>query len=493
MNIIQTLYVDESVDLYKNPIGWVKPEFHSMAWALSCLQLKKFYKSVTLYANKHAADFLINDLGLPYDKVVYFPESYRLPHNKLWALPKLWTYSMQETPFLHVDGDVFLFNKIEEKILNNDIVGQNIEIATEYYTETQKEIEEHFTYLPDVVRKDFESRIPIRAINAGILGGNDIRLFKEYTKEAFEYINNNIDSLSLMNADRFNVFFEQHLLYAMMKQRSSSIGVIYDDIIEDKGYQYVGNIQETPFKRDYIHLLGHFKRDKVTCVLMALKLRQLYPDFYERILQTFEKKGQIINDLPIKKNYGVDFSKLDSYVNEILNVLTKEDKTNILEDYTYLKTKIKEQLSLCNIEELEQSDKQVLDVYERIFSSDNDSKIIKSSHSCIIQTSYDFGGLMCAKERVGVEYYNNWTMSSGQLYNLLIPECTSTGFSLIDIDEFEVIILEELKEGMTLFELKNLMLSYAEDSTEPTYCEKLFKLTEEVVKRLILAKAITCI
>ena len=226
---------------------------------------------------------------------------------------------------------------------------------------------------------------------------------------------------------------------------------------------------------------------------MALKLRQLYPDFYERILQTFEKKGQIINDLPIKKNYGVDFSKLDSYVNEILNVLTKEDKTNILEDYTYLKTKIKEQLSLCNIEELEQSDKQVLDVYERIFSSDNDSKIIKSSHSCIIQTSYDFGGLMCAKERVGVEYYNNWTMSSGQLYNLLIPECTSTGFSLIDIDEFEVIILEELKEGMTLFELKNLMLSYAEDSTEPTYCEKLFKLTEEVVKRLILAKAITCI
>ena len=179
MNIIQTLYIEENVDLYKNPIGWVKPEFHCMSWALSCLQLKTLYKSVTLYANKHAANFLINDLGLPYDNVVYFPESCSLPHKALWALPKLWTYSMQKEPFLHVDGDVFLFNRIDENILNNDVVGQNIEIATDYYTEIQKEIEEHFLFIPDLVRREFETRIPIRAINAGVLGGNDIQLFKD--------------------------------------------------------------------------------------------------------------------------------------------------------------------------------------------------------------------------------------------------------------------------------------------------------------------------
>ena len=100
---------------------------------------------------------------------------------------------------------------------------------------------------------------------------------------------------------------------------------------------------------------------------------------------------------------------------------------------------------------------------------------------------------MCAKERVGIEYYNNWAMTSGTLYNLLIPECTSSGFTLTDIDEFEVIILEELKECMTLFELKNRMLSYVEDSTDEVYRTKLFQLTEEIVKRLILAKAITCV
>lgn len=492
MNIIQTLYIEENVDLYKNPIGWVKPEFHCMSWALSCLQLKTLYKSVTLYANKHAANFLINDLGLPYDNVVYFPESCSLPHKALWALPKLWTYSMQKEPFLHVDGDVFLFNRIDENILNNDVVGQNIEIATDYYTETQKEIEEHFLFIPDLVRREFETRIPIRAINAGVLGGNDIQLFKDYTKEAFEYINKNIDSLSLINADRFNVFFEQHLLYAMMKQRKSSTGVIFNDIIDDKGYQYVGNIQETPFKRDYIHLLGHFKRDKVTCIFMALKLKQLYPDFYERVLQMFESKGQTINDLPNKENFGVDFSKLDAYLNNIINV-SAEEKTSILEDYDSLKLKIKKHISSCDLDELEQCDQQVLEVYERVFSSVKDSKIIKTKHSCVIQTLYDFGGLMCAKERVGIEYYNNWAMTSGTLYNLLIPECTSSGFTLTDIDEFEVIILEELKECMTLFELKNRMLSYVEDSTDEVYRTKLFQLTEEIVKRLILAKAITCV
>ncbi len=491
MNIIQTLYVDENIDLYKNPIGWVKPEFHCMAWALSCLQLKKLYKSVTLYANKHAANFLINELGLPYDNVVYFPESYSLPHKALWALPKLWTYSMQNEPFLHVDGDVFLFNRIDESILNNDVVGQNIEVATDYYTETQKEIEEHFSFLPNVVREDFETRIPIRAINAGILGGNDIKLFKDYTNEAFDYINKNIDSLPLMNADRFNVFFEQHLLYTMMKQRKSSTGLIFHDIIEDKGYQYVGSIQEVPFKRDYIHLLGHFKRDKVTCVLMALKLKQLYPDFYERILQTFTNKGQSISDLPIKENFGIDFSKLDTYVNNIINVFDKEEQTSFLEDYKTLRSKIKEHIISCNIDEIEQYDKQVLNTYERIFNSAKDSIITKSKHSCVIQTSYDFGGLMCARERVGIEYYNNWEMSSGTLYNLLIPECTSSGFTLIDIDEFEVIVLEELNNGKTLFDLKNHMLSYVEDFSDEVSRIKLFKLTEEIVKKLVLAKAIT--
>ena len=493
MKIIQTLYIDKTVDLYKDPIGWAKPEFHCIAWALSCLQLKKYYKSVTLYANKHAANFLINELKLPYDNVIYFPESYRLPHKELWALPKLWTYSMQDEPFLHIDGDVFLFSKINKDILNNDIVGQNIEIATDYYTKTQKEIEEHFSFIPQSVKLDFNSKIPIRAINAGILGGKDIQLFKDYTKEAFNYIDKNLHSLSSINTNRFNVFFEQHLLYVMMKQRGSSTGLLFKDLIEDKGYKHIGDIQETPFNRKYIHLLGHFKKDKFTCVLMALKLKQLYPDFYDQILQTFANKNQTFTDFPFCQNYKLDFSKLDFYVNNFICDKSTEQQDDIIEDYVRLKEKIKEHISSCNTAVFKQHDQQVLEVYNRVFFTSKNSKIFKTMHSTVVPSTYDFGGLMCSKERIGVEFYNNWEMSSGMMYNLLIPEFSSSGFSLIDIDEFEVILLERLHNEMTLLELKNQMLEYVEDSTDEIYREKLFQLTEEIVKRLILAKAITCL
>lgn len=65
MNYIQTLYIDSSKNPLKNSFGWARPEYHLMSWALSCLQLKKIYGNVELYANNTAAELLINDLKLP--------------------------------------------------------------------------------------------------------------------------------------------------------------------------------------------------------------------------------------------------------------------------------------------------------------------------------------------------------------------------------------------------------------------------------------------
>jgi len=62
MNFIQTLYISQTKDPYQDTFGWASPEYHLMGWALSCLQLKQFYKEVYLYANTPAARLLIDDL-----------------------------------------------------------------------------------------------------------------------------------------------------------------------------------------------------------------------------------------------------------------------------------------------------------------------------------------------------------------------------------------------------------------------------------------------
>ena len=112
MNFIQTLYIDADKDPFRYSFGWVAPEYHLMGWALSCLQLHKLYGNIALFANSQAARLLIDTLQLPYAEVHTAHDKLCLPHPDLWALAKIYTYSLQEQPFLHIDGDVFLFEPL---------------------------------------------------------------------------------------------------------------------------------------------------------------------------------------------------------------------------------------------------------------------------------------------------------------------------------------------------------------------------------------------
>ena len=73
-----------------------------MGWALSCLQLRKYYPEVVLYTDKVGAEMLIDTLKLPYTEVACEFDKFNDIHKDLWALPKIHAYASQHTPFLHV-------------------------------------------------------------------------------------------------------------------------------------------------------------------------------------------------------------------------------------------------------------------------------------------------------------------------------------------------------------------------------------------------------
>jgi hypothetical protein len=529
MNFIQTLYVDPSKNPFKDGFGWIKPEYHLMSWALSCLQLQKMYGNVELYANNIAADYLVDMLRLPYSSVNTSLDDLKLPDVNLWALPKLYTYSLQEKPFLHVDGDVFIFEKFADSLLQGALIAQNREVATEYYTSTQKQLMENFTYFPTCVKDDFESGIPINAVNAGIFGGNDIDFFQQYTSEAFEYINRNVKHFQSIDVDRFNVFFEQHLFYSMAKKQHKPIQYLFDDIFTDRGYLYLGNFQEVPYDRTYIHLLGHYKRDEITCLQMAAKLREMYPEYYYRIIDLCKKNNvplftnfyntknveskddyqQLINKSieSFEKNNYIDYAVQqqstpnDSFFNAMCSIYANSpdvtfDVQHFKDDCHSFSEKLRSVMNEnSNLSDyyLYGRDLKSVEWYAQVFGNKSNFQLInfvQTKGFYIIESSFNWSGLMNKLYRVGVQYYETLTVEEGIFFNLVVPEIIGGKVLLYDIDELAKAVLELLSEPKKITDILNTLEQYFEDEVIQNHYEAFKKLIEKVIKQLIQYKAI---
>ena len=119
MNFVQTLYMDDVRDPFRASFGWVGPEYHLMGWALSCLQLHRIYGDITLYANSSAARLLVDALRLPYSGVNLALDQFTLLHPDLWAMPKIYTYSLQEQPFLQKINELFMESRDYQKVYSD--------------------------------------------------------------------------------------------------------------------------------------------------------------------------------------------------------------------------------------------------------------------------------------------------------------------------------------------------------------------------------------
>ena len=112
MVICQTLWVNNN-NLLKDSFGWLSAQHHLMGWALSSLKLKKIYPTVNLHTDNASIALLKNEIGLPYTN--FFDDYSTIKCQPgLWALPKLLTYAKQDNPFLHVDGDVFVWRPFKK-------------------------------------------------------------------------------------------------------------------------------------------------------------------------------------------------------------------------------------------------------------------------------------------------------------------------------------------------------------------------------------------
>lgn len=285
MRIIQTFWSQNEIEIINKRGGWLSNESNLMCWALSCLKAKRLYGNIELYTDNAGYDLLINQLHLPYDRVhLVFNESIMdtIPKD-LWALSKIYTYSLQDEPFIHIDGDFIFWSKID---IEKDLVFQNLEVELDFYQETY----ELFSKNRDAFNKcDFTKCIDTlfkgTAANMGIFGGFNVSFIKEYAKNVLDFITLNSDCKDIFISESKNVncFLEQYYLYFLCLDREIDYETIHPPVFmepeKNKGKYY-----DTPnISNSFNHFLGNSKKTEITNDFVKCKLFEFQQNFYFEI------------------------------------------------------------------------------------------------------------------------------------------------------------------------------------------------------------------
>lgn len=101
---------------------------HNIIWkeifycqVLSAILARKHYGSIDFFTTPDIAK-QIDSINLPIDLYENIDTNTVQSKDKTWSVPKLRTYSAQQEPFLHIDNDTFLFNKIKFEDFNQPIL-----------------------------------------------------------------------------------------------------------------------------------------------------------------------------------------------------------------------------------------------------------------------------------------------------------------------------------------------------------------------------------
>jgi len=225
---------------------------------------------------------------IPYDEIIKDEISIVSSNNyrNEWGLLKFHVFSLQTEPFVHIDGDVFIFNDLLSKYDNEnkyDGIVQSIEIDKKYgiydtFYNTNKTKLIEIGFIDELmINKSYDQYKAIIGYNNGIVGFKNLKFMGDYIESAYK-LNNLINSGIFTGVKHQTMIFEQYLLYLMALRDEKNIYEVLpsSDIIEI-GYNETGN------KHGYTHLLSGNKYVGSFVQLVRNKILRDYPEYAENI------------------------------------------------------------------------------------------------------------------------------------------------------------------------------------------------------------------
>ncbi len=290
MKIIQTFWSKpffeaERMKGLQQACGWCNPLHYYMSHALSCLSLRQFYDDVELYTDEEGKRLLVDELHLPYTSVHMLPDELKSYPSELWALGKLYAYHDQREPFLHVDNDVYIWQRFPERIEQAPLVAQNYERDIAFNRANIMNVMVMANDIPPYMR---HMKTTDEA-NMGVFGGTDIGFIRRYAEEALRFALSNVETLRQLRYHYyFNTVFEQYLLTCLAASEGREITYAFHDV--DDHFSQMVRFDEVPEPQWYIHTCGPWKKLYSIGNNVAVHLRERFPDNYRQVMDWYGRQ-----------------------------------------------------------------------------------------------------------------------------------------------------------------------------------------------------------
>ena len=250
----KVVYSFWSKPMNSDNVGFNSEEAFANCLKLSVFYSKKHFKEVQMVTDSNGLrilkkwniDVYFDDIRLDFDDVL------KDVSINNWALGKIYACKIQDKPFIHIDNDVILFNKLSDIILKSECCFQNYEKNYGYYDNLLSSISDK-EFKPEYI----DTNINI-ALNCGVILFNNLSILNKWWLDALKCV----DELSNLNLDNINLLFEQTYIYWLLISNKINITVLTDFDEKSKNDDYISD--DYAKRIGYTHLISNSKRDPKT-------------------------------------------------------------------------------------------------------------------------------------------------------------------------------------------------------------------------------------
>lgn len=272
---------------------WATERHHLLSWILSVQLARKHFRKTRLVTDEYGARMLVDGLHLEFDEVQIVLNVLDKHDPKWWALGKIYTYRLQETPFIHIDSDVFLWKPLPVTSLT-DVFAQSPEyfyLGESFYKPDvlSELVQQQGGWLPNEWQCYLSRGNIQRAECCGVFGGGAIEFINYYADLAISTIEHAANRCVWQTLDdeiERNILLEQYLLSACISYRNHK-NVSHQPI----AIEYLFASEADAFNAEksaavgYTHLIADTKKNPSIANNLERRVRKDYPEAYQCCLE----------------------------------------------------------------------------------------------------------------------------------------------------------------------------------------------------------------
>ena len=252
MNIIMSLWTKPCTGGKAHGYSTVENMINSII--LSANVVRQHYENIIFYTDNLGYQWIEPHLDkLPFKKIEVVMDDINWLEDMYWSLGKMYIYSLQKEPFIHIDNDVFIWEKFTPELLSGDFLFQEIEnFHNSIWDFYNKGLKIYGLAIPK------EIEVLGAAFNCGVFGcltPSALDIIQEYYNIGYKFVKKtkvipDIEKEAISERALASVIIEQVFIYSLVISKNKTFNTIrYDD-----HYGY---------KIKYTHQIGSTKRNEI--------------------------------------------------------------------------------------------------------------------------------------------------------------------------------------------------------------------------------------